>query len=316
MTYNIVFVFIITVLIAYLFGLIIINIIDNRLSKLSMNMNISKESFTNNNNDEDNDKDNYKYNNKSNIEISTKKVYDYNKGKVQKKYAFDEEYYNQMTKDSMIEGFSEQPTFKQWDIEKKKTQVCIKNHKHEKRGTNLSCTYGVTNYADPSDMSVVDLRIFSLNYPPNMTLQDYINWLHCYYDKEDELPYNHLKNLQKLKSGIELVAEDGVLPPPAYYYPPLNAKDYFEKMYNDVNEFNIAPPLNSQTASMLGYNCDEYSEFSQNFDVYGSTGTIRNCELAEKKNAKKLYNYVNPKDSNSLNIEKEYEIYHIKNVEV
>ena len=33
-------------------------------------------------------------------------------------------------------------------------------------------------------------------------------------------------------------------------------------------------------------------------------------------NAKKLYNYINPKDSNSLNIDKESEIYRIKNVEI
>ena len=88
-------------------------------------------------------------------------------------------------------------------------------------------------------------------------------------------------------------------------------------MYNDINEFNIAGPLNSVTGPMLGYNCDEYSEFSQNLDTNGSSGTIRNKEdISKKKDAKELYNYINPKDSNNLEIEKENEIYHIKNVEV
>ena len=48
----------------------------------------------------------------------------------------------------------------------------------------------------------------------------------------------------------------------------------------------------------------------------GSSGVIRNPDIAHKKNAKKLYNYINPKDSNSININKENEIYHIKNNEV
>ena len=218
-------------------------------------------------------------------------------------------------KDSTIEGYTNN-SFKEWHIEKKKTQVCIKNHRHEKDGSNGLCTYGVTNYADPSDMSPIDLKVFQLNYPPNITLQDYINWLYCYVDKENELPYNHLKNLEKLKSGIELVLEEGVLPPPAYYYPALNAKDYFDKMYNDTDEFNIAPPLNSNTGPMIGYNYDEYSEFSQNADVYGTTGVLLNNDIAKKKDAKKLYNYIVPKDSNSINIENDFQKYHIKDVEV
>ena len=36
-------------------------------------------------------------------------------------------------------------------------------------------------------MSPIDLKVFQLNYPPNITLQDYINWLYCYVDKENEL---------------------------------------------------------------------------------------------------------------------------------
>ena len=189
-------------------------------------------------------------------------------------------------------------------------------HIHKKAGNDTKCTYGLTNYADPKDMSPVDFKIFNLNYPPNMTLQDYVNWLYCYIDKEDQLPYNHLKNLEKLKLGKELIEETGVLPPPGYYYPALNAKDYFEKMYNETNEFNIAGPLNSTTGPMLGYNYDEYSEFSQNSDLYGSSGTLRNKDIPLKKDAKKLFNYINPKDSNSLNIDNENQIYRMKNVEI
>lgn len=296
---HIVFIFLITIIIAYLFGFIIVNLIDNRLSKITINIPV-QEKFENKNEIE------------NKVEISESKKYNFKTGEL------DKEYYNQMNRKSKVEGFSDSPdnSFKTWDFEKKKIQTCIKNHIHDKNGKDLNCTYGLTNYADPKDMSSIDYKIFNLNYPTNMTLQDYINWLYCYIDNEDQLPYNHLKNLEKLKIGKELIEEHGILPPPSYYYPALNSEDYFNKMYNETNEFNIASPLNSNTASMLGYNYNEYSEFVQNMDVYGSTGKIRNTDIAYKKNAKQLYDYINPKDSNSLNIEKEYEKYHIKDVEI
>ena len=296
---NILFIFFITIIVAYLFGFTIINLIDKRLSKLNLN---SMESFKNNNEKKI-----------ENVEVATSKTYNFETGA---KTNFDQDYYKKKNKDS-VEGFyNDNNSFKEWTIEKKKTQVCNIKHKHYKDGSNVKCSYGVTNYADPSDMSPIDYRIFNLNYPSNMTLQDYINWLYCFVDKEDQLPYNHLKNLEKLKIGVELVAEEGVLPPPSYYYPPLNAKDYFDKMYNETNEFNIAGPLNSITGPMLGYNFNEYSEFSQSLDMNGVSGTLRNKDIVKKKNAKKLYNYISPKDSNSINIDNENEIYRIKNVEI
>ena len=303
---NIIFIFIITVVIAYLFGLVLINVIDSRLKNI--NLTIPKQDII----------INYPVENfENNTEISEYKTYDFKNGKrIDNNY--DTDYYIKKEKDSKIEGYVNEidNAYKEWNNDKKKTHVCTKNHIHVKNGRDFNCTYGVTNYADPKDMSPVDYKIFNLNYPSNMTLQDYINWLYCYIDKESQLPYNHLKNLEKLKIGKELIEEHGVLPPPSYYYPALNSEDYFNKMYSDTNEFQIAPSLNSQTGPMLGYNYNEYSEFSQNLDVNGSTGTIRNTDIALKKNAKKLYNYINPKDSNRLNEDNENEIYRIKNVEI
>lgn len=318
--YNLIFIFLITIIIAYLFGLSLVNVIDNRLNKIKLEYPKNPELNENfiNNNGIDNLINNTKnlIDNTNNLinkkEISEYKTYDFNKGKL------DAEYYNQMMKDSKVEGFSSTPddSYKGWIVEQKKTQTCIKNHIHTKNGRDMNCTYGLTNYADPKDMSQIDYKIFNLNYPSNLTLQDYINWLYCYKDKEDELPYNHLKNLEKLKHGKELVEEHGVLPPPGYNYPSMTSKAYFDKMYNEVNEFSTASPLNSNTGAMLGYNYNEYSEFSQNMDLNGSTGEIRNTDISLKKDAKKLYNYVNPRDSNSLNIDNETQIYRMKNVEV
>ena len=284
---NILFTFLIIIIIAYIFGCVLVNLIDNRLSKIVINERFESKNYT----------EVKEIPNPPIIStpptISTPPIYSKNN----------------------FNGYSnkDNKSYKEWIIEHKKTQVCNKNHKH---GTDSNCTYGLTNYADPKDMSPIDFKIFHLNYPNNMTLQDYINWLNCYIDKEDELPYNHLKNLEKIKNGMELIEEHGVLPPPSYYYPALSSENYFEKMYNEVNEFNIAGPLNSVTGPMIGYNYDQYSEFSQNLDMNGSSGVIREPNIAIKKNAKKLYDYINPKDSNSININKEYEIYHIKNNEV
>ena len=330
----ILFVLIIILIIGYLFGLSILNLIDNKLNNIKINFPSNKniESYKNIIDPEDdipeknnkNKKDNKNKNesesegeieNENLKEIIHYKTYDYKKGTLKH---LDKDYYDQMNKDSLVEGFSHNEndtSFKIWNIEKKKTMICIKDHDHIKNGKNTQCTYGVTNHADPKDMSPMDLKIFTLNYPSNMTLQDYINWLYCFKNKEDQLPYNHLRNLEKIKMGKELVEEHGVLPPPGYYYQPMNAEDYFDKMYSG-NEFTIASPLNSNTGPMVGFNYGDYSEFSQNTDLYGSTGVLRNNDIGLKLNAKKLHNYIDSRDSNSLNIDLENEKYRIKNVEI
>ncbi len=190
--------------------------------------------------------------------------------------------------------------------------ICFKNHLH-----NKECSYGNTNYADPRTMSDIDKRSFVLNYPPNMTMQDYVNWLYCFMGKEDQLPYNHLKNLEKLKKNIPLVKEEGVCPPPAQYFPPLDAEKYFQNMYNSkTQQLSFAPKLNSNTSSLLGANYNQYSEFSQNFDVLGSTGKIVNPDIAFKQKASMIDNIIIPKNGNDLQLEEEYKPYFVKKIEV
>ena len=171
-----------------------INMIDKKLNNINIDIKYPNiESFDNNNkNINKKSEDNNKLISESvdeTIKVVDTKIIDSN-GKTVKefnKFKFD------------MEGFDNKYLFKSWNIERKKSNVCYKNHIHIKNGRNTKCTYGVTNYADPKDMSPIDLRIFYLNYPPNITLQDYINWLYCYIGMEDQLPYNHLKNLEKLK---------------------------------------------------------------------------------------------------------------------
>ena len=213
----------------------------------------------------------------------------------------------------LLEGFNKNESkddYKKWEQTKSSSHLCREDHKHSK------CNLGVMNYADPKDLSQMDFNIFKLNYPPNMTMQDYIHWLYCYKGEEHKLPYNHLKNLEKLKKGIELKEEKGVCPPPGYDYAPLTSDKYFDQMYNINDEFNIAGKLNSPTGPLLGYNAEDYSEFNQNLDVKGTSSYLRNCDIALKKTAKHVRDFVQPKDSNDIDQSKLNEQYYIKKNEI
>jgi hypothetical protein len=349
---HIILIFIIIIFIAYLFGLLLINIVDNRLSKIKLNIpkqeviikypeegvehflskKVDSEEKTNDklddlydliknklsNKDKNEKKEKEKEKEKEITHIIQYQTYNKN-GKLINKSNFDEDYYKMASENSGIEGFDNDYSNKndEWKLTQKNNyKLCYKNHQHVKDGKNTECSYGITNYLDPYDMSPIDLKLFTMNYSKNMTMQDYINWLWCFKNMEDKLPYNHLKNLIKLKNGKELIQEDGVCPPPSYSYPSLDAETYFNEMYNSSNEFNIASPLNSTTGPMLGYNYNQYTEFSQNKDLYGLSGKIRNNDIYLKQNAKKLNDKIFMKDSNFIKMDDEYENYHIKDVEI
>ena len=296
-------IFLITIIISYLFGLSLINKIEDKLNNIKIN--IPQQEIL------------VKYpeqkieNFENKVNIVESKIYNKDQKDIDKiDPELDKDFYN--NSELNIEGFEKLKKSNQqsWENPLKSSHICYKNHKHNK------CNLGVMNYADPKDMSSMDYNIFVLTYPSNMTLQDYIHWLWCYNGKEYQLTYNHLKNLEKLKNGEQLIEVKGVLPPPGYEKQALTSEEYFNKMYALNNEFNIAASLNSQTGPMLGANYDQYSEFSQNRDLYGSSSYIRNCDIGQKKNANQLNNFVFPKDSNNLEVDKEYNIYRHKKVEL
>ena len=149
----ILFVLIIILIIGYLFGLSILNLIDNKLNNIKINFPSNKniESYKNIIDPEDdipeknnkNKKDNKNKNesesegeieNENLKEIIHYKTYDYKKGTLKH---LDKDYYDQMNKDSLVEGFSHNEndtSFKIWNIEKKKTMICIKDQDHIKNG--------------------------------------------------------------------------------------------------------------------------------------------------------------------------------------
>lgn len=319
----------ITLIIFYLFGLSLVNKVEEKMKNIQIN--VPKQEViisypdTFNNLQQSESLENFENKQKevSRKTTSTQFVVE-NKGFIEKNGksenmdidkidpTIDEDFFE--NSEMNIEGFDKQDrknNQQSWENPLKSSHICFKNHKHDK-----ACSLGTMNYADPKDMSEMDYNIFVLTYPSNMTLQDYIHWLWCYDGKEYQLTYNHLKNLQKLKNGEPLYEQKGVLPPPGYEQQPLTSEEYFNKMYAVNNEFNMASALNSQTGPMLGYNYDEYSEFSQNRDLKGSSSYMRNCDIGMKKDALEVRNFVFPKDSQNLEIDKEYNIYRHKKVEI
>lgn len=132
--------------------------------------------------------------------------------------------------------------------------ACFQNHAHIQNSKN--CTMGPCNHVDPRKMSPVDREFFKRTYlPTNMTLQDYVNWLWLYAGgDESRLPYEHLKNLEKLKRGEKLRYEVGVLPPPQDCMPSVNSEDHYNCFFGD---FETRGPM-ADCKAIVGYNVDSY----------------------------------------------------------
>lgn len=137
---------------------------------------------------------------------------------------------------------------------------CQLNHLHG------NCAYGSTNYADPTDMSLTERRAFASNYPQNLTLQDYINWLWTNKLNPD-LPKEHMTNLKKLKSNIPLRYQPGTCPPPPRLDKPKTASEHFANLYKDTTEFkySLTHPLHQQDPNVepfTAYNHEEAETMS------------------------------------------------------
>lgn len=171
-----------------------------------------------------------------------------------------------------------------WEIDSKQ---CIEDHTHEEAPI---CEYGPTNYPDPKNMSRIDSDLFKYNYPKNMTLQDYINWLMLYKDDITELSYDHLINLRKISRGIKLKYEFGIVPPSNKFAPPTNAADYFNKLYNKDGHIDLQDHANNVTGGLMGANYKDYTDFKQNFDQYGNSGIYSNPDIDIKDSNKKIKN--------------------------
>jgi hypothetical protein len=161
------------------------------------------------------------------------------------------------------------------------------------------------NYPDLRDMTIVERNAFKFGYPDGMTMQDYVNWLYLFRKTPNLLNLEHNINYQKLTAGIPVHYKKDKTPPPAKRLTPLNADDYFNSMYTKpptipnksltytINE-DVRVAANLGTSGIMPSNSDDYGDFSQNFDVKGTTGYVYSEELADKTDPFFLRNMIGP----------------------
>jgi len=287
MGYNYILTVIIIVLISYVIGLTIVRVVDNRLGDISINLpkqNVvvqmpdGVENFT------------------SHPEATEKK----SKSKSEKEEDVNPPSPNIVFDDNEIEGFSTHvlpnSAISLGDIDQYydpdyavnsrskiagdpavpqvKYTYCFKNHCH------TTCSYGKTNYPDPKTLSPLDQRYYKYNYQNDFTFQDYINWLWLYKNSQEDLAYEHLKNLTKLVRDGSLEYIPGVVPPKGIESVPINTADYFNKLYND--ELNIAGPLMTEKNYLDGANSCQYPTPVVNYQKYHQPWQRRYCNDRNK----------------------------------
>jgi len=146
----------------------------------------------------------------------------------------------------------------QQEYKEQMNRVCIFRHDHKK----YLCQYGQTNYLNPQELDPINRRLYQYNYFPNMTLQDYINWLWLYREESGKLCYEHYRNLAKLNKGQALKFQKGVCPPN------LNADGH-----------PVVSSTNDSSQALGKY----YQEVMKYVDIKGMTG--------ENKDGVKGYNF-------------------------
>jgi hypothetical protein len=161
------------------------------------------------------------------------------------------------------------------------------------------------NYPSLKDMTIVERNAFKFGYPDAMTMQDYVNWLYLFRKTPNLLNLEHNINYQKLIAGIPIYYQKDKTPPPAKRLTPLNADDYFNRMYTKpptipnetltytINE-DVRVTANQGASGIMPSNYNDYGDFSQNFDVKGTTSHVYNPELADKTDPYFLRNMIGP----------------------
>lgn len=143
--------------------------------------------------------------------------------------------------DSLNEEFKTNNSLNK-EFKSNEEDVCIVNHLHN------GCLCGRMNYADPYMISPIDKRYFKYNYQKDLTIQDYINWLWLYSENEEELPYIHLKNYNKLVKGDKLINV-----PKCNIQIIKNSEEYYKKIYDNGFDITLSPENNFSP-----YNYNQY----------------------------------------------------------
>lgn len=210
------FIFLITLLFAYIIGLTIVAIINKRLTDISINVPTPQVTVQW-------PKDMQP---PATVPITTPPP-------LQEGFVVTPAKINCPLRDDDLRGFSGQKEYSDCtdatsQVAEEKLQqmnrVCLMKHEHNK----YLCHYGQTNYMNPGELDPINRRLYQYNYYPNMTLQDYINWLWLYEKEPEKLCYEHNRNLTRVLNGESLTYQPGVCPPK------INAEGSFS--YSDGND--------------------------------------------------------------------------------
>lgn len=170
--------------------------------------------------------------------------------------------------------------------------ICgVDNKCHCKKGSGTFCQLGRMKYKNPENMTPSELLEFKSKFRKDFTLQDYKNWLLLYQNEIKILKPHHRKNLQKLLDGKKLRKRDI---PNILTVPQMTRSQYFQKMYNkNVRSKLYSDHLNGDP-DLLGYNYNDYEEFipPELLEKTWITGIV---DLYNTKNdATALNHYINP----------------------
>jgi hypothetical protein len=159
-------------------------------------------------------------------------------------------------------------------------------------GSGLFCHYGPTNYKDPKDMTASELERFKYKFRNNFTLQDYKNWLILYKEDPHHLRMHHRENLKILLRGGQITDKDI---PQVRIKPPMDASDYFQKMY-EGGKISVHFPEESSTGAMVGANYNKFSDFIPPEEAENTwiTGMVDMYNQPSKDDAKALNFYLRP----------------------
>lgn len=184
------------------------------------------------------------------------------------------------------------------NIQNKKEDLKIENtEEHLNKNEILFQDYGTTNYIHPNNMTKSQIEQHKQNYPKNMTLQDYVNWLLLNRDNINNLEHIHTVNLQDLFKNKRI------------YQVPIDSKSN-ENNYICDNQFILKNPrlvnikdeiissnnINETTninSIILPSNYVKYSDYRHNFDVYGLNGKV-NKNLDKKQDLKNFKRFLIP----------------------
>jgi hypothetical protein len=118
------------------------------------------------------------------------------------------------------------------------------------------------NYPHPDEMSGLEKQNFIYNYPKNLTLKDYENWLklQIYLERKNKISDIHHKYYERVKKGKSLKYEYKKCPPEdnmPLFMAGNEVFDFYKNIY-DAEKIKVNQDITILTNNIDGYNIEVY----------------------------------------------------------